>query len=328
MPVHKIRSSYKPTAEQETFIGDTGDLFYDAVERVIRISDGVTPGGISISSSGIEGLSSNLDSTVGTLTVEEGYHIIPEVDSVSDLGAPDRKWRDLYISGGTIYIGDQGATIEENAATGALIIPSGSMVKNHQGSMAALATVDPNDIDWNTVVQGLDLDLTYATTAYVDGKVREASIKAANMTMTPNGISNLADLIDVGVTNPVHKSALKYNRAAGKWEAGPDEPRTVQLFQDGVIETTEGTVRWYSPGDITISSIVVRIGTVANVPITIDIKQDGNVEETIILPLAIAKLENEVNISMDTDSYLTVDTTTLGNATGESLSLEFFYTFD
>ena len=328
MPVHKIRSSYKPTAEQATFIGDTGDLFYDAVERVIRISDGETPGGISISSSGIEGLSSNLDSTVGTLTVEEGYHIIPEVDGVSDLGAPDRKWRDLYVSGGTIYIGDS-AKIEENAANGTLVLPSGSMVKNEaHGTMEAIATVDPNAIDWNTIVQGLDLDLTYATTAYVDGKVREASIKAANMTMSNNGISTLADLVDVGVTNPVHKSALKYNRAAGKWEAGPDEPRTVQLFQDGVIETTEGTVRWYAPGDITITSIVVRIGTVANVPITIDIKQDGNVEETIILPLAIAKLEEDVDISMDTDSYLTVDTTTLGNATGESLSLEFFYTFD
>jgi hypothetical protein len=72
----------------------------------------------------------------------------------------------------------------------------------------------------------------------------------------------------------------------------------------------------------------VRIGTIANVPISIDIKQDGNIEETIILPLAIAKLEETVDISMDTDSYLTVDTTTVGNATGESLSLEFFYTFD
>lgn len=48
MPLFKIQASYKPTAEIDTFIGDQGGLFYSEDERILRISDGVTPGGITI----------------------------------------------------------------------------------------------------------------------------------------------------------------------------------------------------------------------------------------------------------------------------------------
>jgi len=44
----KIKASYKPTAEIETFVGEQGELFYDEEEKQLRISDGVTPGGIKI----------------------------------------------------------------------------------------------------------------------------------------------------------------------------------------------------------------------------------------------------------------------------------------
>ena len=41
----KISSGYKPTAEIETFLGETGELFYSSNQRIVVISDGVTPGG-------------------------------------------------------------------------------------------------------------------------------------------------------------------------------------------------------------------------------------------------------------------------------------------
>jgi hypothetical protein len=41
----KVSSAYKPTAEIETFLGEPGELFYSSTQRVVVISDGVTPGG-------------------------------------------------------------------------------------------------------------------------------------------------------------------------------------------------------------------------------------------------------------------------------------------
>jgi hypothetical protein len=41
----KIHAAYKPTAEIETFLGDTGELFYSSDQRIIVISDGATAGG-------------------------------------------------------------------------------------------------------------------------------------------------------------------------------------------------------------------------------------------------------------------------------------------
>ena len=41
----KIKAAYKPTAEIETFVGETGELFYNQDEKQLRISDGITPGG-------------------------------------------------------------------------------------------------------------------------------------------------------------------------------------------------------------------------------------------------------------------------------------------
>ena len=48
MPLFKIRSSYKPTAEVNEFVGEKGNLFYSEEDRTIRVSDGLTPGGIVV----------------------------------------------------------------------------------------------------------------------------------------------------------------------------------------------------------------------------------------------------------------------------------------
>jgi hypothetical protein len=74
----KIRSSYKPTADIETFIGDPGDLFYDVNTRQLRISDGETSGGITISNGGGGGGASTfrqLSDTPNTFTGSGGRFV-------------------------------------------------------------------------------------------------------------------------------------------------------------------------------------------------------------------------------------------------------------
>jgi hypothetical protein len=52
MAIEKVWSSYGPTANLATYVGDTGEMFYDRATGNVRISDGVTPGGIPIVADG------------------------------------------------------------------------------------------------------------------------------------------------------------------------------------------------------------------------------------------------------------------------------------
>lgn len=43
-------------------------------------------------------------------------HILPTDDSTYDLGAPDKQWRSLYVSGSTIYIGGAAVSVNESGS--------------------------------------------------------------------------------------------------------------------------------------------------------------------------------------------------------------------
>lgn len=49
-------------------------------------------------------------------------NVLPEVDITYDLGSPAKRWRDLYLSGNTIYLG--GETLSTDATTGAISFSS------------------------------------------------------------------------------------------------------------------------------------------------------------------------------------------------------------
>lgn len=52
MPVQKIKSGRIITVQAETYVGDKGIIFYDEDTPELRLSDGVTPGGIPFTSGG------------------------------------------------------------------------------------------------------------------------------------------------------------------------------------------------------------------------------------------------------------------------------------
>ena len=76
--------------EPGLFIGNEGDLFYDPNTASLRISDGVTPGGIPVTG-------------VSTISGPINFSLIPDADATYDIGAPTLQWRDLYVSNQSIY---------------------------------------------------------------------------------------------------------------------------------------------------------------------------------------------------------------------------------
>lgn len=111
-----------------TFVGDAGEVFYDPASTTLRISDGSTPGGLTIGGGG--GLQAEADtlqtvSTRGATSTNQltmagfvttadsalGGHIIPDTNEQYDLGSAEYKFRHLYLSSNTIYVGANDDTI-------------------------------------------------------------------------------------------------------------------------------------------------------------------------------------------------------------------------
>jgi hypothetical protein len=75
--------------DASTYVGTAGTIFYDEDDGDLRLSDGVTPGGVNIS------VRADLITT---------QSLLPQEDNVEDydLGSPTRRWHHLFIGDGGI----------------------------------------------------------------------------------------------------------------------------------------------------------------------------------------------------------------------------------
>ena len=119
--------------EAATFIGNEGDLFYDPNTASLRVSDGVTPGGVPVAG-------------VTTITGPIQQSLIPDQNATYDLGSPTNEWRDLYLTNNTIFLGGT---------------PVGLDTSNH-------LTVDGNSIPTTEEVQQISTGEAAATTLVVN----------------------------------------------------------------------------------------------------------------------------------------------------------------
>ena len=94
--------------EAADFIGNEGDLFYDPNTASLRVSDGITPGGVAVT--GV--------STIGGGPIQQS--LIPDADATYDLGSPTNQWRDLYLTNNTMYLG--GTSVAISTTSGKLAV--------------------------------------------------------------------------------------------------------------------------------------------------------------------------------------------------------------
>ena len=126
---------YRPFTEKlggsdpATFVGNYGELFYNAETQQVYISDGVTVGGVPIAGGGggvqssiTDGTSTvsfnnsnqvlmNTDLNVNAINISG--HILPTQNAAYDLGNAEYKIRHLYLSPNSLFIGNTSLS-EEN----------------------------------------------------------------------------------------------------------------------------------------------------------------------------------------------------------------------
>ncbi len=106
-PLYKLQASRVVTVRADDFVGDKDLLWYDE-SGILRLGDGVTPGGIPLNLGGGSGTTS---------TVFNNF--LPGINNTYNLGSPSERWRTLYLSSSTFFVGNNTVTI---AGTGTILV--------------------------------------------------------------------------------------------------------------------------------------------------------------------------------------------------------------
>jgi hypothetical protein len=143
-----------PTVDRLATVPLVGELVYDTTTGAVFVGNGVTVGGEPVTSFSVadartttakmflgEDLSDNslhsgitfqyvanrLIATVENIDLDGTVitSIIPTTDAEYDLGSPTNRWRDLYLNGSSLYLGE--AVITSNT-DGSVNLPAGTLV--------------------------------------------------------------------------------------------------------------------------------------------------------------------------------------------------------
>jgi hypothetical protein len=212
------------TATSNSITGATGELFIDTDKKTVVVHDGATAGG------------SPLVTESGTQTISNktiGSDLLPSADSAYDLGSPSAKWKDLYLSGNTIFLGtlqlsDSGGTLSIRDSSGSLqnglfanLVVDGDLTVNGSTTTINSTTLDVDDLNI-TVAKGA-ADSTAANGAGITVDGANASITYTSSTDTwnlnkPIG-TNINVLSNYSTTEVAEGSNLYYTTARADSDA-------------------------------------------------------------------------------------------------------------
>lgn len=223
-----------------TYVGSTGQLFYNELTGNLRLSDGHTPGGTPI------GVSANV------VTTES---VVPETDNIYGIGSPELRWNHIHVGDGGIYFGNNQNSLAQTvpyrpgALTGSLVpaldidVDLGSTNKRfanlylgYDGLFLADQTTDAN------------VNITVNSgTLYVAGA---ANLAIGNLIIKDTTLQSLTTNLDIsiGETNDtgffyVNRKAQFNNTSFSSTQpmvsmnaSGATDPLT--LFPDTILQTT------------------------------------------------------------------------------------------
>jgi len=144
------------SAEHSSFTGANGEITIDTTIKTLRVHDGVTVGGTRLAKYSDLGNAANLQSIT--------TNVVPASNVSLDLGTAEKSWRDLYLSGNTITLGD--STISTDAGSiafqdtdGQQVEISASTVKLGSGNTAIIL----GSSSGNLSINGGDVTLANVT---------------------------------------------------------------------------------------------------------------------------------------------------------------------
>jgi len=181
------------------------------------------------------------NATTGSLNVDNlnftritiGTHLIPNANITYDLGSPSKRWRDLYLSGNTIHLGDS-VTISATT-TGNINIASGA-----PGSEGVFSS---------TSLSSSNLNTSYITSgSIISTSVSSATIQASSITTGSMNIANGMSATTVTATTITSSNMISSDASIGNLSATSYTGSNILL--SGTISSANLAVTLISSGSI------------------------------------------------------------------------------
>ena len=232
-------------------------------------------------------------------------HVLPNANEVYDLGSSTQRFRDIYLSGNTIYLGDTTLSVDESGVLG---LPAGTVI---DGTTIPSAVEELSDIDVTISDEiftlnvdapdaggGMNWKWTWEAGSVAYSRLKIINLIQSNVPMYNQGtytLNNFAAHELHGTMTQTHKIYLKWIEGAGIENLVSWAVKT-----DSVTGVTNPNINGGSPTEV--QRLVI------------------NVPSTITLPTL-----NTPNVSYDVSFVSTGAYTFMGSAHGDNPDIGPFY---
>lgn len=173
-----------------------GDLWFNSTtgDLMIKYNDGTSSQWVSINGApGIAGPPGS-EGTAGSIA-SVGSDILPDTDSAYDLGSPTKKFKALYLSSNTLFLGDSGSI--SAGAGGAIEMPSLNIGTG--ANKVSIAATDSGDMEIASLKIGTGAN-TIQLKASATGKLETTSTVGGVAQPAADAVEDIEDLSNVDLT--------------------------------------------------------------------------------------------------------------------------------
>ena len=149
-------------SDRLTITPGAGEPIWSTDTEKLYVGDGTTAGGIAVGNDSAE-INVIIQNKLGNVS----GNIIPDTDSAYDLGSPTNKFKDLYLSGNSIYLGDN------------LILRNDAGTLVAEDSSATPVSISLSSNTTSDLAEGSNL---YYTTARADSDAKNAISASGDLT--------------------------------------------------------------------------------------------------------------------------------------------------
>ena len=179
-----------------------GDLWFNSTtaDLMIRYNDGTSSQWVSINGApGVAGPAGDsgsigLQGPAGSIA-SVGSDILPDTDSAYDLGSPTKKFKALYLSSNTLFLGDSGSI--SAGAGGAIEMPSLNIGTG--ANKVSIAATDSGDMEIASLKIGTGAN-TIQLKASATGKLETTSTVGGVAQPAADAVEDIEDLSNVDLT--------------------------------------------------------------------------------------------------------------------------------
>jgi len=283
-------------------------------------------------------------------------NLIPRLDSAQDLGSATKKWKDLFLSGGTINIGslkikDENGNFVVRDSGGGTVLTNPKFIRQRDSdnilsydSATSTFTFDDSDVARTNVNETFHKNVTISGDLTVSGTTTTVNTETINLA------DNLILINSNHTGSPSQDGGIEINRGTSanktfiwdetndRWSVGSETLYSTGLVRGGQVVGDSGTISNLASTTHTASTItannttsvnVTSTNLVAGVNATFDSATIGNLSITNMLASSgdSATFTNIANTQF-TGSQATIDSATITNLNADSsdirqLSTEF-----